>query len=368
MSKEIRIGLITIITMATMIWLFQYLKGRNILKKVTNFEVVYSNVEGLKVAAPIEINGFIVGSVSDIRLNPDDVRSMLITFDVQGEYKLPTSTIAILSADNSLVGTKKIILDFDHPCDDDCAKGGQRFEAGYRGVLEAMLGKDEIKEYLGELREEMGPIVDTLLHRLGDKESDNVISNSLNSLEESLGNLASLTSSMDRLMTNSYEELNTTIENMAVLSTSLASANQDIETMLSNMSELSQQLVDADLGTALKKTGETFDNTNELLESLQETTAGATKSFDTINDLLAKIEDGDGTMAKLFNDPDIYDNLKETSMHLALLLQDMRLNPKRYVRLSVFGRKGNPYISPDEDPAFDEKKIEEEAPLSISNK
>ena len=101
------------------------------------------------------------------------------------------------------------------------------------------------------------------------------------------------------------------------------------------------------------KTSETFDNTNNLLLSLDSTVVRASSSFDRLDDLLKSAESGDGSIAKLLNDPGVYDNLDNTTKNLSLLLQDMRLNPKRYLRLSVFGRKGNQYTYPEEDPAFE---------------
>lgn len=353
MSKEIKIGIITILAIAVAIWGFQYMKGKNILGKVQSFKTTYQNIEGLKMAAPVEINGYVVGSVSKIELNPEDVKSMIISFDVQGEWKLPQNTVAVLAADNSLVGSKKIILNYQEACTDNCAVSGSYLAPGERGMLEAMLGVDEIKSYMSTLRTEAGPIIDTLIYKLTDADAQNSISQTMVNMEKSMKNLASMTANMDALLKHSYGNLNKTIDNMAVVTTSLANANNDIEGLVTNLATISKQLVDADLGTTLSKTGETFDNTNALLEELKITAEKANGSLNTMTDLLAKVENGDGTVAKLLNDPEIYNNLENTSKHLGLLLQDLRLNPKRYVRLSVFGRKGNEYMAPDEDPAFD---------------
>ncbi len=353
MSKELKLGIVSILAIALFLWGLQYLKGKNILGKVQTFTTAYENVEGLKIAAPVEINGYVVGSVSKIALNPQVAKSMIISFDVQGDWMLPKNTIARLSADNSLVGSKKIILDFDEVCSDNCAQSGDHFEPGYRGMLEAIVGTDEIKDKMSLLRTEAGPIMDTLLTRITNKEADNAIANSLSSLEETLANMASMTQTLNSVMKTSYGNLNETIKNMAVVSGSLANTNDDLENMITNLSALSQQVVDADIGGTLGKTSETFDNTNKLLENLTATVNQASGSFDQLNGLLAEVEHGDGTISKLLKDPEIYNNLENTSRHLSLLLQDFRLNPKRYVRLSVFGRKGNKYVPAEEDPAFE---------------
>ena len=357
MSKELVIGAVSIITIALFLWGYQFVKGKNILGKVQTFNTTYDNVEGLKIAAPVEINGYVVGSVSKIELNPEKAKSMKISFDVQGDWKIPSNTIARLSADNSLVGSKKIILDFNEVCTSNCAKTGQYLEPGYRGMLEAIIGTDDLRDKLSVIREESSPILDSVLMKLSDPNADNVVSNSLNNLESTLDNMNRLTNTMSRVMAASYDNLNQTMQNMAIVTGSLANTNDDLERMISNMASLSQQIVDADLGSTLGKTSETFDNTNKLLLSLDSTVAQASGSFDKLDGLLTSVESGDGSIAKLLNDPEIYNNLENTTKNLSLLLQDMRLNPKRYVRLSVFGRKGNQYTYPEEDPAFELEQV-----------
>ncbi len=353
MSKELKLGIVSILAIAIALWGYQYLKGKNILGKVQSFKTVYENIEGLKMAAPVEINGYVVGSVSKIELNPESAKSMLINFDVQGEWKLPQNTVAILAADNSLVGSKKIILQFDELCNNNCATNGSMLTPGYRGMLDALLDTDDLKSKMSILKGEAGPILDTLLNTLSNENADNAVSNSLVSMEKAMENMVTMTKTMNNLMSSSYSNINSTFENMAVVSGALANTNQDLQNMITNLSNLSQQIVEADLGNTLSKTSQTFDNTNELLTKLTSTVDQASGSFDKLNTMLAKVEDGNGSISKLLNDPEIYNNLENTSKHLSLLLQDLRLNPKRYVRLSVFGRKGNQYMPPEEDPAYE---------------
>ncbi|MFT4566986.1 MAG: phospholipid/cholesterol/gamma-HCH transport system substrate-binding protein [Saprospiraceae bacterium] len=359
MSKEIKIGVIGLITLVAMIWGFQFLKGKNLLRTNYAFEVVYSNVEGITVSSPVEINGLQIGAISSITVNPDDVRTMIVKFDVEGEHLLPQDAKALLSA-GSIVGGKKIVLEFDNLCDgNNCLQNGARLEGGSRGILETIVTKEELKEFFSAVIKGVGPVVDTVMNTVLDNQADNTVSNSLKSLESSMNNLASLTSNLDRLLKTSYSNLDQTLGNMAVVSESFAKTNDDLETMIRNFSKFSTQLADSDLGETLEKTNETFDNANVLLKDLKTTVGEATTTFSKVNGLMTQVGEGDGTIAKLLNDPEIYNNLEATSKHMSLLLQDLRLNPKRYVRLSVFGRKGNQYAAPEEDPAF-ELQIPEE--------
>jgi phospholipid/cholesterol/gamma-HCH transport system substrate-binding protein len=48
----------------------------------------------------------------------------------------------------------------------------------------------------------------------------------------------------------------------------------------------------------------------------------------------------------MLKDEALYNNLTQTSKELELLLQDVRLNPTRYVNVSLFGKKNKPYVAP----------------------
>jgi phospholipid/cholesterol/gamma-HCH transport system substrate-binding protein len=64
---------------------------------------------------------------------------------------------------------------------------------------------------------------------------------------------------------------------------------------------------------------------------------------------------GKGSMGKMLNDDVLYTNLNKTSKELEILLQDVRLNPTRYINVSLFGKKNKPYIAPVKDTVVKEK-------------
>ena len=71
----------------------------------------------------------------------------------------------------------------------------------------------------------------------------------------------------------------------------------------------------------------------------------------SLDKVTERIENGDGSLGLLMNDKELYGNLNNASRELDLLLQDFRLNPKRYVNVSVFGKKQKDYEVPEDDPA-----------------
>jgi len=360
MSRELKIGIITLVTLAIMIWGFQYMKGKNILSKGYTFEASYPDVEGISVASPIQINGLPVGAVSSIRVNPDDVQTMIVTFDIEGEFQLPTSTKALIASPSGVIGSKRIILSFDELCDgSNCLEGGEMLEGGYRGLISTLVSGKEIDDVLGGLRTNLGPMMDTIIQSIASEEAENSIASSMRNMDLLSANLAAATGQLNSLLRQSTDNITETMSNIAIVTGSFAKTHEDLEKLITNFSSLSEEIASSNLGETLSKTTETIQGANDLLASLESTVDKTSTSLTSVNSLLQKIDTGQGTMGKLMNDPEIYHNLKATSEHLALLLQDLRLNPKRYVRLSVFGRKDQPYTEAEDDPALDDIRRQE---------
>ena len=95
-----------------------------------------------------------------------------------------------------------------------------------------------------------------------------------------------------------------------------------------DFSKISDSLNKADLGKTAKNLQLTLNKVDQIMNDLNS---------------------GKGTMGKLLKDDALYANLEKTSKELELLLQDVRLNPTRYVNVSLFGKKNKPYVAPAED-------------------
>ena len=345
MSRELKLGFLTLVISVVSLWGYQYIKGKNILNKVRTYEAVYGNVEGLEVAAPVEVNGFPIGSIQKIDINKNDVKTMLVMFEVEGDYQFPKNTVAVLAANNSLVGSKKLILEFDALCNSGCLQSGDRMASDLRGVLQTILPTEELAGHLTLLQDVMGGLADSMVQAVSGENANNSIAGSLRQMELAMTNMASLTETLDRFMRSTQSDLKETIANMASISQTLEDSNADLKGIMSNVSDFTGQIADADIES-------TFDQTNDLMKNLQVTMDEATGSFGKLNEILDKVETGEGSISQLLNDDEMYDNLEATSKNLSLLLQDLRLNPKRYFRFSVFGRKGQQYTYPEDDPGF----------------
>jgi len=354
MSKEVKLGILAILTIALAIWAYQYVKGKNLFKKTTTFYAVFDDVQQLTVASPVSINGYNIGTVLDIDLNPENTKSILVTMEVDGNIAYPKSTRALLMS-AGVVGGKMIALEFEKRCTGaDCAQSGDMLQGEAVGLIQSIIGGDNIDDYSLAVKESIGSALDTLLKSLSNKEIDSPINQSLHQMQITMQNLASATKTMDSFMKSSYGDLTATMSNMATLSNSLASSNEQIKNLLSNLDAISTEMRKVQIVPTIEATNGAISQATTLMQGLDTTISTSTEAFTELSTMLDKMSNGDGTLAKLMNDDEVYDNIKLSSQNMNLLLQDLRLNPRRYLR--VFGKKSREYVLPENDPAFQNDK------------
>lgn len=348
MSKEVRLGLLAILTIGLAIWGYKFVKGKNIFKKTKTFYVVYDNIEQLTVASPVLINGYKIGAVSSIRLNPKDTKSIEVSIEVDGNIQYPKDTKAILKS-SGVVGGKIIDISFDAACSGpNCAQDEDVLVGNTQGLIETMIGSD-LSSYSGTIKESVGGAMDTILTQLSDKDNPSPINQSLWKLEATLDNLSSATNSMNSIMRSSSGNLNTTFSNLAKLTNSLAESDQQIKNLLTNLDAISTEMRGVQLTPTLDAANGVLARAEDLMSGLDTTVSTSNATFAELTTLLENMNNGDGMLPKLLHDESFSDNIELSTKNLNLLLQDLRLNPRRY--LKVFGKKVPAYTLPEEDPA-----------------
>lgn len=348
MSREVRLGLLALFTIGLSIWGYKFVKGKNIFKKTKTFYLVYDNVDQLSVASPVSINGYNIGSVLNIKLNPKDTKSILVTIEVDGNIGYPKNTRAILQSDG-VVGGKIIAIEFDKACSGaDCAEDEEHLNAVSVGLIESMLGTD-ISKYSGTIKESVGGAMDTIMTQLSDKENPSPINQSLWKMQETMDNLADATKTMNSLMNSSYGDLKTTLSNMATLSNSLAESDTQIKSLLTNLDAISTEMRQVQLTPTLDAANGALAEATHLMTGMDSTLLTTNATFEELTALIKNMNSGDGMLPKLINDKGFTEDLEMTTKNINLLLQDLRLNPRRYFK--VFGKKVPAYTLPENDPA-----------------
>lgn len=308
-TREIKTGMLALIAIALLIFGYSFLKGNNLLKNDRTFYALYDNVEGLMPSSPVTINGLVVGKVISIDF-ANSSGKLIVEFNVDNEFSFSKNSEAKVYG-GGLIGGKSlaIIPVYEkgmEAIDQDTLPG--RIEAG---LLEL------VNEKLTPLQAKLEMAIsdaDTLLTSVnGVLSVDN--QKNLNSIFKDLSvtmhNFKGVSKSLNTLLAGNQQKLNRTFDNLDEMST--------------NLNKFSDSLSQVNIG----KLG------NELEDVLA--------NFDKIS---KDLENGNGTAGKLLKDEKLYNNLEKSTRQLELLLQDFRLNPKRYVHISVFGKNNQTYQSP----------------------
>ncbi|MDG1572704.1 MlaD family protein [Robiginitalea sp. M366] len=314
LSREFKTGIIVIGGILLFILGFSYLKSSPLFDDSKIFYVVYDHVGGLQTGTQVSINGFAVGKVNDIGFR-DETGKLVVTFSVSKDFEFSRNSVAELF-DTGIIGGKGIQI---QPVFDGAppAQGGDTLQASTRPGLTEL-----VQQKLTPLQLKVEGAVSN---------ADSLLINFNDLLDyDTKENLRQSIVGMNRLVTSfqsSADQLSRLLEDNG---TGLDSSLKNIDRITANFARISDTLADAGLGQAVA-------NLESTLASLDA--------------LMARMESGDGSLGKLMKDEDLYNNLEASSRQLELLLQDFRLNPKRYVNVSVFGKKQKEYTVPENDPA-----------------
>ncbi|WP_106792099.1 MlaD family protein [Aquimarina sp. Aq78] len=308
-TREVKTGILAICAIALLIFGYSFLKGKNLLENDRTFYAIYDNVEGLIPSSPVTINGMVVGQVVSISF-ADTKGNLVVEFNVDSDFSFSKNSMAKVYGGGLIGGKSLAIMPIYEQGleakDKDTLPG--KIEAG---LLEL------VNDKLAPLQEKLEAAItdaDTLLNSVnGILNVDN--KNNLNSIFKDLSvtvkNFKGASSSLNTILSGNEEKLNNTFTNLDKMSTNL-----------NKVSDSLAQINVAKLGKDLEKVLTNFEKISKDINS------------------------GRGTVGKLLKDDKLYDNLEKTSKQLELLIQDLRLNPKRYVHISVFGKKNAPYEKP----------------------
>lgn len=313
-SRELKTGIIVIGGILLFILGFSFLKSQPIFDDSKVFYAVYDHVGGLQSGTQVSINGLSVGSVSRIEFKGQSGQ-LVVTFSVNSDFEFSRNSTAELY-DTGIIGGKgiQIVPVYDGAA---VAQSGDTLRTDTRPGLTEL-----VQQKLTPLQLKVEGAVsnaDSLLMNFNDvldEATKQSLRQSIQSLNTVVHNFEEATTTLNTLVQKNQHQIDSSITN--------------INTLSSNFAQLSDSLAQAGLGSTIK-------NLEQTVSSL--------------NSILAKMNSGEGSLGKLMNDKQLYDNLTEVSRELDLLLQDFRLNPKRYVNVSVFGKKQKDYAVPESDPA-----------------
>ena len=306
-SYEIKTAVLVLLGILMFIIGFSYLKGNHVFISDRTFYAIYDDVEGISKGTPVTISGFNVGSIQNIEFF-NDSEKLLVKFRVENKINFSKNSIAQIY-ETGLIGGKALAV-ITKP--GIVAKSGDTLSSAIAPGLTEL-----VNDKLSPLQEKIESTfvsADSLLiaiNNILDNQTQSNIKNTFDDLSETVENVKFSTSKFENLLAANENKISNIINRIDITS--------------SNLSNFSNSFAD------LEKTIENFSKTS-----------------DNLNLILSEISSGDGTFNKLIFDDSIVNSLNSASENINLLLEDLRLNPKRYVHFSLFGKKNKPYEKSDE--------------------
>lgn len=352
MRKEVKIGALVLAVAAVMIWGFNYLKGQDLFAKSLSLETNFGFVDQLSASSPVLINGVKVGNVTDVILDKNNVKNVIVRFNIEEVSHVPKDAIAVLTS-VGLMGGKALVIEFDNPCagNGDCLSDGDKLRSASKGLMDSMLGDGAIDGAIDGAQAKLQELMGTE----GDGMSSD-FSEILENLKVSVANLNEITTKINKVLASSTYDVKNVSSNLSNLSETIDNNNQRIESILLNVESVTQDLKSANISGVVSSANSTITTANDAILDVKKTIASTNESMAKIGSIVEKVERGEGSLGLLLNDSELYRELENTSDEIGLLLQDVRLNPKRYINVSVFGKKQKDYTLPDDDPANSTKQ------------
>jgi len=302
LSNEIKTAILVLSGMLMFIVGFSYLKSNNIFSSDRTFFAIYDDIEGVSVGTPVTVSGFNVGSIQDISFYQNTM-DILVKFRVENKVKFSKNSVAQIY-ETGLIGGKALAI---LPNNGPLAQSGDTLRSSIAPGLTEL-----VNDKLSPLQEKIESTfvsADSLL-----KNINNVLDvNSQNQIKESFSQLSDLAVNLKE----SAENLNSIINSNEIKINDIVS---NVDNFSSNFSSLSNSFSDVEV----------------IIGNL-------TKTSNNLNSIIDEISSGDGTFNQLIYDDSMIKSLNEASNNLNLLMEDLRLNPKRYVHFSLFGKKNKEY-------------------------
>ena len=310
LTREIKTAILVISSILLFFWGYNFLKGKNLFDTSKKIYVIYDSVEGLEPSSSVKLKGVTVGRVNSYNFLEN--KKVLVELSITSNYPISKSSIAELVGSSPLGGKEIIILPND--ADSEIAESGDYLKSSTKlGLTDALAEqmvplKDKIEKLLDNANVLFAGVNDVL-----DEKAKSDLKNSLSELNKTMSEFSGASKNLNELLSKNKSKLDNTFTNL--------------DQTTANFAKISDSLSSANFGQTVKNLEKTLANVDKLL---------------------ADMEQGKGTMGKLMKDEAMYTNFTKASKELELLLQDLRLNPTRYINVSVFGKKNKPYIEPTE--------------------
>lgn len=307
-SNETKVGVLTIISLTILILGFNFLKGKDVLKKRKKIYAVFKDLGSLSKSNEVKINGYVIGSVYEIKAKDKDLTGLVATINLTEDVNIPKDSKAMIST--PLVGGSIIVIE----------KGASKEYLEPGDTLSTFVDVgilDDVKAQLTPTLTKVRGTLDTLNMVLGNV-NGLFTSDAKNNIQQTLANLNRASNALNGLIDNESSALSKTLSNAEAITRTIKANTEDVTATVKNARLASEKFAALSLQP-------TIDSFNTVISTLKA--------------MANKMNSTDGTLGALMNDRALYNRIHDAILSAEILLDDLRTHPKRYVNLSVFGRK-----------------------------
>lgn len=310
-TREVKIGVFTIIVVIAFIIGINFIKGISIFDTQRYYYSIFNTASGLSKADPVIIRGLKVGSVASVDFYDSKLDKILVKFSVSKKFKFPNDSKIKLNT--SLLGSRNLEV-----------IPGTNAQIVNNGDTILSVPNTSFMEELSPLKSSTENVVHSLdsflisMQNVLNVETQKNIISSFESLQKTLQNLQNASTTLNSTLSSEKERLSMIMKNLETISQTFSDNSSNISKIIKNASDITDSIAKSNISS-------TFTKLNSSVTHLES--------------VVSKIEKGDGTLGMLVNDNQLYTNLEKATLELQLLLNDIKANPNRYINISVFGKK-----------------------------
>jgi phospholipid/cholesterol/gamma-HCH transport system substrate-binding protein len=306
-SNEVKVGATIFVTLVLFIWLYNFLKGKELFSNTAEYFTVYDKVGGLAESSPVEVNGYKVGVVRSIEFIDAISGRLLVEFSVNKKFKIPKNSVAEIVPVSLLGGMKVQFIYGKGP-------GTYAIHDTIPGRLAVAL-MDKIDTEIMPLKDKLSNLVivlDSVISSVDDIMNPEFKKN----FNSTFVHLNNTTASLDKAL--GAKELSGIVDNINKLTKMLADNSGKLNKTFTNLETISDTLAAADLSGSVRNLKQSLEKAATLIDNLNK---------------------GKGSAGQFLTNDSVYTNLSNSLESLNLLLKDVKSNPKQYVHFSLFGKK-----------------------------
>jgi phospholipid/cholesterol/gamma-HCH transport system substrate-binding protein len=330
-SNETKVGILAAVSIVMLIFGLNLLKGKNLFSSSKEYYATFKKASGLNMGSAVQVKGYQIGSVTSVQAS-NDLSTIKVGFKLKKDYAIPDNSVCFINT--SIPGLSAPIVDIVLGNSTNSLKVGGSLQTNESpGLLSGV--QDQLNPVLAKVQTSLGSL-DTLL-----RNTNKVIDESARqNLQAILGNVNGLTNklnttanSLNTMLGAQGSALNASLNNVESITKNMAANNETITSTLTNIKTTTQKFSELDLATTLNKLNETVTGLKTMMD---------------------KLNSPNGSLGKILNDDKLYNQISQTMRSVNTLVDDLKMHPKRYVGISVFGKKDR--TKPLAKPLYDSTK------------